>query len=209
LDGYSIAQAVIAMFVITSPPDAVKVLLFNSTIDREGMSRTPAAVKVSLAVLAILGGSALFGDELLGLLGIQMPVFSIVGGVMVASMGFEMLYGGAPSRTQGQSETTPSAQEEGGLFMPLATPLIAGPGAIVTVITIASADPESGSIVALIAAGVVAIITFVSPNFLGQVLERASARGTAFLMRIGGLLLAAIGTQMLLEGLKQFFGTSS
>ena len=259
MDWQFFVQAAIAMVVITAPPDPAKILLFNSTIERQGRNRSAAAWLVAGIVFGILAVSALVGRELLELLGINLDAFSVVGGLVIAGMGLEMLYGGAPSRAQGgkersklaesssaaasgaanpgtaSTETTGAASgptgtaspgaigertaqarvpepaatdEDEGLIMPLSTPLIAGPGAIVTIITISSIDDGLGTLMAaLVAAAVVAVVTFASFRWLGDAISRLSPRATALLMRLGGLLLATIGTQMMLGGLKAFFAS--
>ena len=60
------------MLMITFPPDPAKILLFNTTIEQQGKARTPSAMFVSLVVLAVLVGAALFGRQLLQLLGINL-----------------------------------------------------------------------------------------------------------------------------------------
>ena len=79
--------------------------------------------------------------------------------------------------------------------MPLAIPLIAGPGAIVTSVTISTSN-DDGLVAAVIGSAVVALPTFVSLRFLGGLLSKLSDRTTALLLRLGGMLLATIGLQM-------------
>lgn len=127
-------QAAISMFVITGPIDPVKILFFNTTIEQDGKARAPAALLVSGVVLGILLGVALIGRQLLEALVINLDAFRVVGGVVIAWMGFEMLYGGVPSKAQGQQVEEEGPTEDSGLIVPLSIPLIAGPGAIVTTI---------------------------------------------------------------------------
>ena len=204
MDVEFLVQGVIAMLVITAPPDPVKVLIFNAAIARDGTPRLAGALRVALTVLLILGGMALVGRELLRLLGIDLNAFTVVGGIVVAGMGFEMLYAGAPSKAQGRKEEEEGPQEDSGLLMPLSIPLIAGPGAIATSITI-STSRDDGWIAAVIGSAGVALVAFLSYYLLGGALSRVSAKTTSLLVRIGGLLLATIGTQMLLNGIKGFF----
>ena len=202
-----LAQVIIGMLVITAPPDPIKVLIFNATIERDQMSRTAAAIQVAVMVFVILGGAALVGARVLGLLGIELDAFSVVGGVVVALIGFEMLYGGLPSKAQGQNHAQAGPDEETGLLMPLAIPLIAGPGAIVTTVTLSSSNAETGWLAALFGAGVVAVVSFLGFQFLGGVMARMSDKTSALVTRLAGLVLATIGTQMLLGGLKSFFSS--
>ena len=105
---------------------------------------------MAFVTFCILGVVALIGRELLQLVGINLGAFGVVGGLVVALMGFEMLYGGTSSRTQGTKEVEDETPEEEGLIIPLAIPLMAGPGAMTTVITI-SAMRDDGT--TLLAAG--------------------------------------------------------
>ena len=99
MDWHVIVQSVIAMLVITSPPDPAKILLFNSIIEEQVLNRTKSALKVAVIVFCILGGAALGGDQIAKWMGIDLNAFSVVGGIVVAGMGFEMLYGGGVSKT--------------------------------------------------------------------------------------------------------------
>jgi multiple antibiotic resistance protein len=200
-----LAQAIVGLLVITAPPDPAKLLFFNAIIAQKGLKRTAAAIQVALIVLIVLGGAALAGKQVAEFLGIDLDAFSVVGGFVVAGMGFEMLYGGTPGKAQGKDAATSGPDEGSGLVMPLAIPLIAGPGAIVATVTISTSGNESGFISALIAVAVVAMVTFAGFQWLGGVLAKFSPSTTALMMRIGGLLLATIGTQMLLGGLKRYF----
>ncbi len=199
-------QAAISMFVITAPVDPAKILFFNTTIERDGKQRPTSALLVAGVVFGILVGVAFVGRELLELLGIDLDAFRVVGGVVITGMGFEMLYGGIPSKAQGQSIEEAGPKQDSGLIMPLSTPLIAGPGAIVTTISITSASETNEPLVAaLIGAAVVAVAAFVAFQWLGGAIAMMSDKATALTVRIGGLILATIGVQMLLGGLKNFF----
>ena len=185
----------------------MKVFLFNTIIDRNGTSRFDGALRVATIVFVVLGGSALVGSEVLQLLGINLDAFTVVGGVIVAGMGFEMLYGGSTPKPQGQAAAEEGPQEDSGLLMPLAIPLIAGPGAIATAIAISTSNAANGPTAALIGSGAVALVAFVAFQFLGGVLAKVSPRTAALLLRLGGMVLATIGVQMLLGGVKRFWAS--
>ena len=197
--------------LITAPPDPAKILLFNTTIETQGKARTASALLVAGVVLAILAGAAAVGGPLLNLLGINLDAFSFVGGLIIFAMGIEMLYGGAPSRVQGgdiekKVVEEGASEEDEGLIIPLSIPLIAGPGAIVTAITNSSRGQELDGFIAAIAGAItVAFVTFASMNYLGGLFAKLSRQATALLIRVGGLVLATIGAQMFLGGLKNFF----
>lgn len=196
-------RAITSLIVITAPFDPIKVLFFNNAIEASDQGRKLVATKVSLNVAAVLGASALVGRQFLDIIGINMHAFSVVGGVIIALMGFEMLYGGEMSKAQGEKQG-PSTQDT--LFVPLTLPLIAGPGAITTTITIASQGEKLTSIiVALSSAAVVAVVTFLSFTLFGNAISKIRPTTMKVVLRIGGMLLATIGVQMMLGGLKHFF----
>jgi len=206
IDAEFLVQSIISLIVITTPFDPVKVLFFNQAIESPPRNRTWAAGRVALYVAVILGGTALVGRQLLAVLGIDLDAFSVVGGLIIALMGFEMLYGGGGSKTQGEDHRQAGPEEGDALLIPLTLPLIAGPGAMTTTITITAGGNGEGLTAALIGAGVVALIAFVTYALLSEVFTKIRPATMAVVARIGGLLLATIGVQMLLGGLSRFFG---
>lgn len=194
------------MVVITSAMDPIKILFFNEAITSPPRSRSRSAAVVAFNVALVLGGTALVGRQFLDLLGINLDAFATVGGLIIAVIGFEMLYGGGVSRAQGEGHRRSGPEEGDALLIPLTLPLIAGPGAITTTITLAASRPApDGVVVALIAVGAVALTAFVSYAWLGEAFSKVRPATIAVVARIGGLLLATIGVQMMLGGLKRFF----
>jgi len=201
-------QAAVAIFMIVNPVDPVKIIIFNDVVGRQALNRRAAAIKVAVVVFGILTVVALVGRELLQLMGINLGAFGVVGGLIVALMGFEMLYGGISSKTQGGSEVAREDTNEEGLIMPLALPLMAGPGAITTVITVSSFKDDGSTIgAAVVGVAVVSVLVFVGFAFLGDLISRMKPAATAMMARIGGLLLATIGTQLALGGIRTFYSS--
>lgn len=199
-------NSVISLLVITAAFDPVKIIFFNKAVSHLQGSRVTSAARVALYIIIILGGSALIGRGFLNILGIDLDAFSAVGGLIITLIGFEMLYGGDPSMAQGENVRERGPEEDDSLLLPLTLPLIAGPGAITTTITIASQENTNESVlVALIGVCVVAISAFVSFAWLGDIIGKAKPTTVSLLVRIGGLLLATIGAQMMLNGIKNFF----
>ena len=206
LDLDFVIRVTIGLLVITSPFDPVKLLFFNQTIEEQQLGRTKGAARLTLYVTIILAISVLIGKELLEALGVNLNAFGAVGGLVIAAMGFEMLYGGGASRAQGESEREEGPQEGDGLLIPLAIPLIAGPGSITTTIAFSSQNTSWEGLVAMgIAVFAVAVVTFLFYRYLGDLLARLKPATVAIMARLGGLVLASLGVQMLLNGLKNFF----
>ena len=207
IDVEFLVKSIISMLVITFPMDPIKILFFNHATADPPRNRTRSAARVALYVALILGGTVLVGRQVLDLLGVDLNAFSVVGGLIISLMGFEMLYGGGTSKAQGEDHRQAGPEEGDALLIPLTLPLIAGPGAITTAITI-SADPSSSqaSMVALIGVGVVALTAFIAFALLGEAFTKIRPATMSVVARIGGLLLATIGVQMVLGGLDRFFG---
>jgi len=204
-----VVQATIGVFMIVNPIDPVKIVIFNDVVARDGLNRSKAAIKIAVIVFCVLGVVAVAGRELLQLFGINLGAFGVVGGIVVALMGFEMLYGGASSRTQGTveaAEAEESDPDQNGLVMPLAVPLMAGPGAITTVITMSAATDDGVALVATLAGvAIVSVLVWVGFAVFGDWFSRLKPTATAMLARIGGLLLATIGMQLALGGIRTFY----
>lgn len=201
-----IIPAIVSLLAMTSPFDPVKVLLFNSVITDPPRSRVPAAVRVALYVLLVLGATALAGRQALNLLNIDINAFRVVGGLIIGAIGAEMLFGGGASSTNGERQRQRGPEEGDALMVPLTMPLLAGPGAIAATMSIASqGDQGEGVVAALIAAGVVAAVAFACFSFFGEAFEKMKPTTMSSITRIGGLLTATIGAQMFLEAIKDFF----
>jgi multiple antibiotic resistance protein len=201
-----VIPAIVSLVFMTGPFDPVKVLFFNQAIANPPRNRVAAAGQVAINIMLILGGTALFGRQLLELLEIDLNAFRVVGGLMIGAIGIEMLYGGGGSKTNGESVREEGPGEDDALMIPLTMPLIAGPGAIATTMTLASqGDAGAGVTSALIAVAAVAAIAFVTFAMLGEAMTKVKLATMAVATRFGGLLMMTIGAQMFLGAVKAFF----
>lgn len=198
-------QAIVSVLVITDP--ITRGIFFKALTAGEPQRRPEYVRRIALAVGVTLGIAALAGREILDGLGIDLGAFGVAGGLVVAMMGFEMLFGGEPSRAQGGSEAHEEPESfEGSVVVPYAIPFVAGPGAMTLVITIASSTPNGeGTIAALVAVAVAVALLPVGhlwlPNHL-NLSESAMKIATKF----GGLIVATVGIQLMLNGIVTFFG---
>jgi multiple antibiotic resistance protein len=199
-------QAIVAVFVITDPVG--KSVFFLLLTQDAPQKRVQSAITVCVTVAIILGGAALVGRQLLDALGIHLGAFGFTGGLIVAMMGLEMLVTAHSSRAQGDRRGEPHAppQDEDSLFVPFAMPLIAGPGAITVVITLASkVDSWEATGMALVAVGLNVLIMAAAFIFLAGYLSKLSDRAIGIFTRFGGLVVATIGVQLAFNGIKSFF----
>ena len=201
-------QAIVSVLVITDP--ITRGILFKAMTASEPERRAEYVRKIAIAVGITLGIAAVAGKQILDGLGINLGAFGFAGGLVVALMGFEMLFGGEPSRTQGGKEAHEEAQSfEGSVIVPYAIPFVAGPGAMTLVITIASSGSGAeGTIAALVAVAIaVAMLPFGHLYLANKINLSESAMG--IFTKFGGLLVATIGIQLMLNGLATFFGIST
>lgn len=204
LDDY--VQAIVAVFVITDPIG--KSIFFLLLTTETPQKRVQSAITVCVTVAIILGVAALVGRQLLDALGIHLGAFGFTGGLIVTMMGLEMLGTGHSSRAQGdrRQEAHAPPDDEDSLFVPFAMPLIAGPGAITVVITMASqTDSWEATGMALIAVGVNVLIMAAAFVFLAGYLAKLSDRAIGIFTRFGGLIVATIGVQLAFNGIQSFF----
>jgi len=194
-----LVRAIIAVLAISNPVGAVPLFL-SLTETRDAGERRQAALRASIAVFVILTLAAFGGRIVLATFGISIPAFRAAGGLVILLMGLEMLRG-SPTRVQHEGTT----DVDDAIVVPLAMPLIAGPGAITTVITLTTQSPGwRGQVQASVAVAVttaVLFVTLLSSNWIG---ERITARGQRIFLRFMGLILVSIGAELLLTGVRTF-----
>jgi multiple antibiotic resistance protein len=198
----SLIQAIIAVLAIADPLGAVPVFV-ALTRDMSAEERLRAARRAALAVAWILTAAALFGSAILDLFGISLPAFRAGGGLVVLLMGLEML-GGQRTRVQPEPD---GVSRDDTILVPFSMPLIAGPGAITTVVALsARATSWRGQVDVLVAVAVTAVAVFLALRSAEQVQRRMSDRAHRIGLRFMGLILVAIGAQLIFSGIEEFFG---
>jgi len=187
------------LFVVIDPPGLVP-LFIALTQGMDKQHRRRMARRACIIAFVLLTMFGLMGEALLGFIGISMPAFRIAGGILLFLTALDMLFERRTQRREGQH---PDPDHDPSVF-PLATPLIAGPGAIATMILLVG---QSGpgwigtvAVLGLLLAMIVATYLF----FLAApVLERLLGRtGTVVITRLLGMLLAALSVQFVIDGVR-------
>lgn len=200
-------QAIVAVVILVDP--LTRSIFFRILTEKEPERRPEYVRKIMIAVGITLGVSALAGKELLDAIGIDLGAFSVAGGLVLAVMGFEMLFGGEPSRAQGgekarEEERPKSAESE--ILVPYSIPFMCGPGAIATVITFSSSTSDGeGALAALVAVAVAVALIPVGHLWLIDKLNLSESAMT-IATRFGGLFITTIGIQLMLGGIRDFYG---
>ena len=194
------AQAFVTLFVILDPPGAAPIFLglaAGKTVKEQRKLAWQAAF-VSLFVIVTF---ALFGNALLDYLNISLAALQGAGGILLLITGLGLLTGSLV-----ESE---SAASQNIALVPLGTPLLAGPGAIVTTMLYVQKADNGGQLtslaLAIIAVHVIIGITFM---FSTKILAVIKDSGVTLLARIAGLLLSAIAVEMIVSSIKSFFSIS-
>lgn len=157
----------------------------------------------------LLLGFALLGRYIFALLHFTIYAFEIAGGILLFAIAFDMLFGDTPRTKLSpmDREDLLSRREEVGI-VPLGMPLLAGPGAISSVVIYAQASQGSlaGSLALYAAIVVVMIVSYVALRLGVQILDRVGRVGLVAISRVMGLLLAAIAVQFVIDGVVGAFG---
>jgi multiple antibiotic resistance protein len=158
---------------------------------------------VTVTVFAVLASAALFGERLLRLMGASLPAFQVGGGLVLLLMALAMLNAQAGEIRQTRAEAEEAAEYSG--VVPLAVPLLAGPGAISTTI-IAAQDAGVAHIALLVVCiALVCALLWVTLRLAQRIGARMGKTGLNIATRLLGLLLAAIAIQTMAEGLRVLF----
>ena len=193
--------AFVALFVIIDPvgltPVFVALTRGQSTAERRGIALRACAIAVGL--LTIFG---LLGEAVLDFIGISMPAFRISGGILLFITALDMLFERRTQRREGQS----IGPEEDPSVFPLAMPLIAGPGAMATMILLAGQAGGDPLYLLMVHLVMLAVVALVFGLFLtAGPFERALGHtGVIVVTRLLGMLLAALSVQFVLDGLRDF-----
>ncbi|MEP7365147.1 MAG: MarC family protein [Acidobacteriota bacterium] len=182
---------------VSTAPIFANVTAGNSAELRAQVARRAVAIAFGVIALFTVSGNLIFG-----LFGITLTAFRIVGGVLVAVVGFEMVHG-QPSPVQAPTSQDQESCRETQLSVavsPLATPLIAGPGTISTAMGFAGDGNVVRVGMTLVAAAIVCAVTLLSFLFSARLMGFLGQSGLNVVSRLMGLIIAVIGMQMLMMG---------
>lgn len=193
--------AFVTLFVVIDPVGLAPlfVALTRGMTAQERHSVGLRALVLSFALLALFG---IAGEGLLGAIGIGMPAFRIAGGMLLFLTAVDMLFERRqPRREKNVQEALPDPT-----VFPLATPLIAGPGALATMILLAGQNSGDVTAQLTIYAMMVAVLAITYLLFLaGGLIERGLGHtGVNVVTRLLGMLLAALAVQFVLDGLNDY-----
>jgi multiple antibiotic resistance protein len=197
---HQIVQAVVTVLAVINPV-VCGAMFLALTSKLAPAQRRSAAIKVALSILIILLASALMGLKVLSIFGISLDVFRIVGGMIIAYMGLDMLRG---RQTVGQASPADDDTHAPSSLAPLIM-FAAGPGTITAVVTLAAVHTPDGLPLTAIVAAVIGAGVTLAALLLAVGMGAHIGRSTqAIVTRFMGLIVASMGMQFVLTGLKAF-----
>ncbi|MEE1876622.1 MarC family protein [Altererythrobacter litoralis] len=201
-------SAFITLFVVIDPPGCAPIYA-GLTKGAPALQARNMALRASFIATVILLIFALFGEDLLSALHIELNSFRIAGGLMLFFIAFDMVFEKRTQRREERAEKVAASPEiEDVSVFPMAMPMLAGPGAIAAVMLLMNeADGMEESLVVLAALGAVLVITAAALVSAGPLIRLLGDRVEAVITRLLGVLLAALAAQYVIDGLKGSFGT--
>lgn len=202
LSGY--ARFFVTLAAVLDPFLAVPIFL-AVTATRSEAERSQLVRVVTVTVFAVLAVSGLVGEQLLHLVGASLPAFRVGGGLVLLLMALAMLNAQAGGVRQSRDEARALQSGELSGVVPLAVPLLAGPGAISTTILAAQAGGAAHFAAILGCILAVCALTWITLSLAGPIGAKLGTTGLNIATRLLGLLLAALAIQTMAEGLRQLF----
>ena len=196
-------SAFITFFVVIDPPGCAPIYA-GLTKAASAVQARAMAIRACLIAGAILLVFALFGENLLGALHIELDAFRIAGGLMLFFIAFEMVFEKRTQRREERAEKVAASTEvEDVSVFPMAMPMMAGPGAIAAVMLLMNeAEGTEATLVILGALAAVLLLTMLALIAARPLIKLLGARVEAVVTRLLGVLLAALAAQYVIDGLR-------
>jgi multiple antibiotic resistance protein len=195
---------VVTLTAVLDPFLAIPIFVGATAAHDEAAQRRLANAVVA-TVFAVLAGAAVFGDNVLHFTGASLPAFQVGGGLVLLLMALAMLNAKAGEMRQTREEAEELRSGEVSGVVPLAVPLLAGPGAISTTILAGEAGGATHKLVLIACIGLLCALLWWLLRIAHVVGSRISTTGMNIATRLLGLLLAAIAIQTMAVGLKRLF----
>ncbi len=200
------AGLALATFFATIGPLDVAAMFAALTANLTVQQKRSMAIRGTLIGAVILVAFALIGELLLASLGISLAALRAAGGILLLLIGIDMVF----ARSSGGTSTTDDEEQEAiaktdiSVF-PLATPLIAGPGAMgAAILLMANQEGDvAGQAIIIASLLVILLLTFVSLLLAGKIQHLLGVTGMHVITRVMGVLLSALAVQFIFDGIRQ------
>ena len=197
-------SAFVTLFLVIDPPGCAPIFA-GLTKNATAPHRRAMAIRSTLVASAVLLMFALVGEALLQQLGISLDAFRIAGGIMLFLIALEMVFEKRTQRREHRAAEVDPSYEDISIF-PMAIPMIAGPGAIATIMLLVGRSNGIAETLAVLAAlAATMILMLLSLLAAGAIMRVLGPKLEAMITRMLGVILAALATQFVIDGVKASF----
>jgi multiple antibiotic resistance protein len=200
-----LVKLTVALLAIVDPFASIPIFL-GITTGYTHAERQRVTQVVAITVFCVLAVAALIGTQVLRFFGISIPSFLIAGGILLLLMAISMLQARESGIRQTPAEAAEASEKDAVAVVPLGIPLLAGPGAISTMI-IATHHSHGvvGHFTLLIPAALVGIAVWAAFAAATRISSRLGKTGMNIITRVMGLIIAAIAVEYIYRGLIELF----
>lgn len=195
----------IALFAIVNPIGIVPIFI-SATDGWTKQERALTAKKVTLTVFLVLATSAFLGERILDFFSISIASFQVAGGILLMLIAISMMHGKQSHARQTPEEAQSFAEREVIAIVPLSIPLLAGPGAISSMIIVAQ---QSGSLLGhlalVIPVAAVCLLVWLTLGLSAGIAHKLGTLGINVVTRLMGLILAAMAVEFIAHGMGGLF----
>lgn len=193
--------ALSSIFFLVDPFAALPTFL-AVTADQDQARRVRTARKASLTAMVVLSAFALAGQYIFRLFGITLPAFEIAGGIILLLIGLDMLEAKRSPTQESSGDTEEAANKDDVGIVPMGIPMLAGPGAITSVMVLVGQAQDLRERLAIYSAILITCtVSFVVLGSAARVARALGETGIRILVRIMGMLLVALAVQDFVNGL--------
>ncbi|MDO9393318.1 MAG: MarC family protein [Methylotenera sp.] len=204
-DWPALLKVTIALFAIVNPIGSIPIFI-SATDGWSRQERAKTAKTVAITVFIVLAVSAFLGDKILDFFGITIPSFQVGGGILLMLIAISMMHGKQSGTRQTPEEAQTMAERNVIAIVPLSIPLLAGPGAISSMIIAAQQTSSFTGHLSLIAPiFIIAIIIWLVLRLAVGISLKLGTIGINIVTRLMGLILAAMAVEFVAHGLIGLF----
>jgi multiple antibiotic resistance protein len=197
---HKFVQDAITLFVVVNPAGA-SLLFLALTRGMERDERLAIARRSCIIAAIILIGFIVAGEVVLDYIGVQLPAFRAAGGLVLLLVALRIVFG-----EEGRAPSAQPAERQDIAVFPLATPVLAGPGAIIAAVLLTENerfDIPQQTVTGVVVLGIF-LLTFAALAGAQRLQQAVGTTGTLVLSRVLGLVLASLAMQTLFDGLRPF-----
>lgn len=200
---FSFALVVFTGFFAIMNPIANTPIFIGLVEDLDPAARRVTARRATLTAFFIVTSFILFGQFIFQVFGITIPAFKITGGILVFIVGLDML---RSRKSEVHGHDTPTTPDDDIAITPLAIPILAGPGTIVTAMNYVTSGDLLRMVLVILIFGIMIILTYIAFSLSDKIMDKLGKNLIMVIAKIMGLIIAIIGTEMVIAGIKMAFG---